>query len=42
MGGEPGFDIHRSQFYAAEVSTEVAVLSYKMDLIGSAIDKSRI
>jgi hypothetical protein len=42
MGGEPGFDIHRSRFYAAEVSTEVAVLSYKMDVIGSAIDQSKI
>jgi hypothetical protein len=42
MGGEPGFDIHRSRFYAAEVSTEVAVFSHKMDVIGSPIDQSKI
>jgi hypothetical protein len=37
MGGEPGFDIHRSRFYAAEVSTKVAVFSYTMHLIGFSV-----
>jgi hypothetical protein len=33
MGGEPGFDINRSRFYAAEVSTEATVLRYNMNLM---------
>jgi G protein-coupled receptor kinase len=33
MGGEPGFDISRSRFYAAEVSTEATILHYNMNLI---------
>lgn len=35
MGGEPGFDIHRSRFYAAEVSTGVImhVQCCNMDVI---------
>lgn len=42
MGGDPGFDIHRSRFYAAEVSIEVAILCYSMKVIGRTMLKSQI
>lgn len=41
MGGEPGFDIHRSRFYAAEVSIAVALLCYNVNDIGPTVVKSK-
>jgi hypothetical protein len=37
MGGEPGFDIYRSRFYAAEVSIQVVTLCYNMSIIGHKV-----
>ena len=42
MGGEPGFDIHRSRFYAAEVSTADAVLCYSVNDISLTVVKSQM
>lgn len=42
MGGEPGFDIHRSRFYAAEVSIEVDLVCYNVNVIGPTVVKSRM
>ena len=42
MGGEPGFDIHRSRFYTAEVSIADTLLCYSVNDLSPTLVKSQM
>lgn len=41
MGGDPGFDIHRARFYAAEVIFMTKKYKYKLGKIINAVNHNR-